>query len=77
MGPPFEDPTAGSSARAIAADPGAPRRIGDPTDPRYGQLWPVSSKRAGDAPRAPDRADANDETAAAEPASEPRDKRRH
>ncbi len=29
------DPTAGVTARAIRQDPGAPRPIADPTDPRY------------------------------------------
>jgi hypothetical protein len=36
MRPTNLDPTAGETARAIRRDPEATRRIGDPTDPRYG-----------------------------------------
>ena len=48
MRPTNMDPTAGETARAIRLDPGATRRIDDPTDPRYGDR---SRMHAGEAPQ--------------------------
>ncbi len=38
MRPSDLDPTAGERARAARLRPGVPRRVTDPTDPRYGGL---------------------------------------
>jgi hypothetical protein len=54
---PIQDPTAGRSAQAILEDPGAPRAIRDPTDPRYGKVSPGRDGRVGDAARVLDPTD--------------------
>ena len=50
MRPTNLDPTAGETARTIRLDPGAIRRISDPTDPRYGDPSVKSRTRAGEEP---------------------------
>lgn len=47
MRPPSFDPTAVERAREIRAHPGAPGRVTDPTDPRYGELLPDPRANAG------------------------------
>lgn len=46
MRPPTPDLLAGTRARRISADPGAPERISDPMDPRYGELSTGLAERA-------------------------------
>ncbi|MFZ0089538.1 MAG: hypothetical protein WAL63_08530 [Solirubrobacteraceae bacterium] len=50
MRPPTSDLTAGERARSVRADPGAPQRINDSTDPRYGELLLDPLEAASDAP---------------------------
>lgn len=46
MRPLIQDPTAGERARAIRVHPEVPQRISDPTDPRYGKVFPDPRERA-------------------------------
>jgi hypothetical protein len=57
MRPPTEDALAGERARKIRANPGAPQRVSDPTDPRYGKVPPETGERAGNAQRIVDPTD--------------------
>lgn len=58
-----QDPTAGTRACEIREHPEIPQPIHDPTDPRFGQVWPDGAARERDRgrrrrPRSSVRADA-------------------